>query len=207
VNTSTLRRLAQRPATRQAAETERCDLCAEPLPPEHRHLLDLATGQAECACRACAILFDRGQAGGDHYRLIPERRLALRDAVDGRLWAALGIPVDLAFVVHDSVAERVMARYPSPGGLIAHAVAPDAWELLVAAIPVLATLEPDVEALLVDAARGASEQWIVPIDDCFRLSARLREHWTGFTGGETVWEEIAGFFAELHERHDPKGEG
>ena len=208
---SRLRRLAQRgaPAAPAAAadppQLERCDLCAAPLPPEHRHLLDLDTGQPECACRACVILFDRGQAGGDHYRLIPERRLRLdAPGLDDRVWAALGIPVDVAFVTVRGATGAVVARYPSPIGLTTAAPAPDAWEQVVAAEPALAGLEPDVEALLVNRARGAHERWLVPIDDCFRLAARLREHWTGFNGGDAVWEQIAGFFAELHEQHDSK---
>jgi Family of unknown function (DUF5947) len=211
---SRLRRLAQRqqagaaraPAAAQPG-LERCDLCAAPLPPEHRHLLDLDTGQPECACRACVILFDRGQAGGDHYRLIPERRLRLDGpGLDDRLWAALGIPVDLAFVTVRGATGAAVARYPSPIGLTSAAPAPDAWEQVVAADPRLAEMEPDVEALLVNRARGARERWLVPIDDCFRLAARLRAHWSGFGGGDAVWEDIARFFAELHERYDPKEE-
>jgi hypothetical protein len=201
VRTDTLRRLAQpRPP---AADVERCDLCGEPLPVEHRHLLDIASGEPQCACRACAILFDRGQAGGDHYRLIPERRVCLPPLVDeDRLWAALGIPVDLAFLTRG--AERVLARYPSPLGLTTAAPAADAWEQVVAANPALAGLEPDVEALLVHRARGRRERWIVPVDDCFRLAATLRSHWRGFHGGDGVWDAIDRFFAQLHARYDDK---
>ena len=64
-------------------------------------------------------------------------------------------------------------------------------------------MQPDVEALLVNRVRGAREQWIVPIDDCFRLAALIREHWTGFQGGDEVWDEIARFFAELRASHGP----
>jgi Family of unknown function (DUF5947) len=208
---SRLRRLARQQAGTAAApaaaprEVERCDLCAAPLPPEHRHLLDLDNGQPQCACRACVILFDRGQAGGDHYRLIPERRIRLDGPrLDDRLWLALGIPVDVAFVTVRGATGAVLARYPSPIGLTSAAPAPDAWAQVVAAEPVLADMEPDVEALLVNRARGARERWLVPIDDCFRLAAGLREHWSGFGGGDAVWEEIARFFAELHQRYDPK---
>jgi ferritin-like metal-binding protein YciE len=37
---------------------EHCDLCAEPIAPTHRHLLDLESRRLLCACRACTILFD-----------------------------------------------------------------------------------------------------------------------------------------------------
>jgi hypothetical protein len=202
MRTDMLRRLAQ-PRPEPVEGPERCDLCSEPLPPEHRHLLDLASGMPECACRACTILFDRGQAGGTHYRLIPERRVCLPALADEeRLWAALGIPVDLAFITRGE--DHVLARYPSPLGLTTAAPAPDAWAQVVAANPALDRLEPHVEALLLNRARGARERWIVPVDDCFRLTARLRTHWRGFHGGDAVWEEIARFFAELHVRYDTK---
>ena len=55
----------------------------------------------------------------------------------------------------------------------------DAWEALEAANPVLATLEPDVEALLVNRARGAREHWLVPIDECYALVGLIRTRWRG----------------------------
>src|ERR687886_448781 len=107
---------------------------------------------------------------GDHYRLIPERRLRLdAPGLDDRVWAALGIPVDVAFVTVRGATGTVVARYPSPIGLTTAAPARDAWEQVVAANPSLAEMEPDVEALLMNRARGARERWLVPIVDCFRL--------------------------------------
>ena len=58
----------------------------------------------------------------------------------------------------------------------------------------LAQLEPDVEALLVNRARGAREHWLVPIDDCYGLVGLIRTRWRGLTGGKEVWEEIGRFF-------------
>ncbi len=63
-----------------------------------------------------------------------------------------------------------------------------------------ASLEPDVEALLVNRARGARDQWIVPIDDCYQLVGLIRLRWRGLTGGKEVWEEIGDFFAALDQR-------
>lgn len=67
-----------------------------------------------------------------------------------------------------------------------------------AANPVLRDMEPDVEALLVNQARGAREHWLVPVDDCYRLVAVVRTHWQGFSGGQQVWEEIGQFFKQLN---------
>jgi hypothetical protein len=70
---------------------------------------------------------------------------------------------------------------------------------------VLATLVPDVEALLVDRVRGARRQWIVPIDDCFALVGLIRTRWRGLTGGTEVWLELDRFFDDLDRRARPVG--
>jgi hypothetical protein len=81
----------------------------------------------------------------------------------------------------------------------------DAWQALEAANPVLATLQPDVEALLVNRAQGARHHLVVPIEDCFTLVGLIRMHWKGLTGGREVWTEIAGFFDRLDRRARPAG--
>jgi hypothetical protein len=195
-----LRRLARRPAPEPEAGGERCDLCGEPLPAAHRHLLDLSSGELMCACQACRILFDRREAGAGHYRLVPERRLRIEDfRLDDAGWEALRIPVDMAFFFHSGRDARVNAFYPSPAGPTESLLGLDAWAELERANPVLTTLEPDVEALLVNRARGARHHFLVPIEDPYRLVALIRRCWRGLTGGREVWEEIDGFFGELTE--------
>jgi hypothetical protein len=75
-----------------------------------------------------------------------------------------------------------------------------AWAELEDANPVLSSLEPDVEALLVHRAQGAVGHWIVPIDDCYDLAGTMRSHWSGLSGGRAVWEEIGRFFERLDAR-------
>jgi hypothetical protein len=179
---------------------ERCELCAEALPPVHRHLLDLADAELMCACGACAVLFDDQAAGGRHYRLIPRKRTALTDLrLDGQLWAALGPPVDLAFFTRRGSTGEVIAHYPSPLGALRAAVPAESWQRLLDLNPRLAGLDTDVEALVVNRAKGATDHWMLPLDDCYRLTAVLREHWTGFSGGSHVWGQIRNFFDELGE--------
>jgi hypothetical protein len=205
---SRLRRLAQRPsaAAPAAAAEEHCDLCSEPIPPEHRHLIDVSTRELMCACRACSLLFDRAAAGGGHFRLVPDRRLRLDDfELSDLQWEQLRIPVDMAFFFPSSQEGRVMAFYPSPMGPTESLLGLEAWRELEAANPVLATLEPDVEALLVNRARGARRQWIVPIDECYGLVGLIRARWKGLSGGQEVWEAIGEFFAELDRRSKPAG--
>ena len=191
-------RLAREAALEREQELERCDLCGEPIPAQHRHLFDLSSRELLCACQACRILFERPAAGGAHYRLVPNRRLALTDFVmDDAAWERLRIPVDMAFFFHSSEAERVQAYYPGPMGATESLLELGAWDELVRDNPVLATLEPDVEALLVNRARGARMHFIVPIEDCYRLAGLIRTRWRGLSGGEDVWKAIDGFFKEV----------
>jgi hypothetical protein len=197
---SRLRRLAQSASQEREAALERCELCGEVIPANHRHLLDLQSRELMCACQACKILFDRKEAGVGHYRLVPDRRLRIEGfRLEDEDWAALEIPVDMAFFFHSTRDERVSAFYPSPAGPTESLLRLDAWQDIERANPVLLSLDPDVEALLVNRARGARQHFIVPIEDPYRLVALIRSRWRGLTGGQEVWEGIESFFAELAE--------
>jgi hypothetical protein len=198
---SKLRQVARRAAEAQDAEIEHCELCGDPIPPDHRHLLDLHSRELMCACRACKILFDRGAAGGGHYRLVPDRRLRITDfELDDVAWEELRIPVDMAFFFHRSDAGRVVAYYPSPAGPTESLLELEAWDEIARANPVLGVLEPDVEALLVNRSRGARQYFLVPIEDCYSLVGLIRTRWRGLTGGSEVWQEIQDFFDGLSAR-------
>jgi hypothetical protein len=199
-----LRRLATQPRRSDnppPEDQERCELCSEQLPPEHRHLLDLESRSLLCACRACSTLFDRRAAGGGHYHLVPDRRLRLEGfELDDVVWEQLQIPVEMAFFFRNSALHRVAAFYPSPMGATESRLELSAWERIERANDVLQAMEDDVEALLVNRARGRRGHWLVPIDDCYRLVAVIRTRWRGFTGGKEVWAEIERFFEELDRR-------
>jgi hypothetical protein len=198
---SKLRQVARRASAEQEAQVEHCELCGDPIPPEHRHLLDLRNRELMCACRACKILFDSGAAGGGHYRLVPDRRLRLTGfEMDDAAWAELRIPVDMAFFFHHTESGKVVAYYPSPAGPTESLLELDAWDELERANPVLGKLEPDVEALLVNRSRGARQYLLVPIEDCYALVGLIRTRWRGLTGGKEVWEEIERFFEGLSAR-------
>jgi hypothetical protein len=108
---------------------ERCELCGEPLPAEHRHLLDRRERRLLCACRACSLLFDRRAAGAGHYRLVPERRRRLEEfMLDDATWEQLRIPVELAFFFHSSAVQRMVAFYPSPMGATESRLELAAWD-------------------------------------------------------------------------------
>jgi hypothetical protein len=201
---SRLRQVVQRSAEARQAAEERCDMCAELIPAEHRHLIDLSSRELMCACRACSLLFDRGAAGGGHFRLVPDRRLRIDGFdLDDVRWENLRIPVDIAFFFHHSGEGRMVAFYPSPAGATESLLELDTWEELERANPLLRSLEPDVESLLVNRARGARQHFLVPIEDPYRLVALIRTRWRGLTGGSEVWQEIESFFAGLDGRAKP----
>lgn len=189
-------RAALQAFTRRRPSLERCDLCAGALAPDHDHLLDPTSSRLRCACQVCARLLGSGPA--TRWALVRRRVERLADfRLSDEAWSSLGVPVGLAFLVHRSLDGRVVALYPSPGGPVEAAVAPAAWDEVVAANPALAGLSPDVEALLVHRVGGRRDHYRVSIDACYRLVAILRRHWRGFTGGDEVPRRIAEFFAEL----------
>ena len=208
---SSLRRFAQEESERAAKEAaeaaqEHCDLCSEPIPLEHRHLLEVSTRQMMCACRPCSILFDSEAASEGRYRIIPDRHLFLEDfEMSDVQWESLRVPVDMAFFFHSTPAEKVVAFYPSPMGPTESLLKLSAWEELEGHNPVLKGMKRDVEALLVNRVRGTREHFLVPIDECYRLVGLIRLHWRDLSGGREVWEEIEQFFEELRKRSKTVG--
>jgi hypothetical protein len=162
-------------------------------------LLEPATRRLACACEACALLFtDRP---GGRYRRVPRGVRLLADFhLTDAAWDRLGLPIDLAFFLHNTATGGVIALYPSPAGATESLVSPEAWDALAEENPVLRELEPDVEALLVNRVGGARDYFRVGIDECFKLVGLIRTRWRGLSGGHEVWEEIRGHFAGLKAR-------
>jgi hypothetical protein len=187
---ASLRRFA-RPRSRR----EHCDLCDAELAEGHAHLLEPSSRRLVCACDACAILFDTPAA---KYRRVPRRVQLLADfRLPEGAWAALNLPINLAFFLHSTTAGRVLSLYPSPAGATEALVPREAWQALVEDNPVLCEMRPDVEALLVNRIGQAREHYRVGIDHCYELVGLLRAHWRGLSGGPAVWEAINRFFAGL----------
>lgn len=186
---------------REREPEERCDLCAAGIGADHRHLVEVATGSLRCSCRACALLFGDGGAHAGRFRVVPEHvRLLTGFRLTDDQWDAMLVPVGMAFFHRSSRAGRIVAQYPGPAGATGASLAPEAWRALEAANPVLAELEPDVEALLVNRVGRARDHLMVPIDECFRLVGLIRSSWRGLSGGTEAWRAIADFFEELRAR-------
>ena len=191
---SVLRQFARRRTT-----AERCELCSAELSPAHSHLLEPTKRQILCSCEGCAILFC-GQSGA-HYLRIPRRICLLSDLqMTDMQWEALMIPINLAFFYQDSASAKMVAMYPSPAGATESLLSLESWEEIRAQNRMLQTMEPDVEAFLVNRVGAESEYFLVPIDECFRLVGLIRMHWKGLSGGTEVWKQIQQFFSQLRSR-------
>lgn len=184
---------------------ERCDLCSIELGPDHPHLVEPATRRLVCACQACAILFSG--AAETKYRRVPRvvRYLPNFQLTDAQ-WEGLMIPINMAFFFQSSAVGKVIVLYPSPAGATESLLDFESWREIVEGNPILKELEADTEALLVNRVGQASDHFIVPIDECYRLVGLIRTKWKGLSGGTEVWEAINAFFAEMKERTVPVGD-
>jgi hypothetical protein len=182
--------------TRKSRLSEHCDMCGVGLMHQHQHLLEPVARRLVCACDACAVLFY--QSGETKYKRVPRRVRFLKDfqMTDGQ-WDSLLIPIGLAFFVESSPENRVLALYPSPAGSTESLLSLEAWCDIVQENPVLAEMESDVEALLVNRLDHGAEYYLAPIDKCYELVGLIRSNWRGLSGGTEVWEKIRDFFVEL----------
>jgi hypothetical protein len=182
-----------RPAA-AAGTTARCDLCGAAMSEDHRHLLDVGQRQILCSCEPCIAM----RAGEGDLRPTATRLLRLDDFVlSDEIWAAFQIPIGLAFFLVSEVAGGVGALYPSPAGATESELYLEAWNELVAANPILADLEPEVEALVVNRLVDPHAFAIVPIDRCYELVGRIKATWEGISGGDAVQNAVEAFFARL----------
>jgi Family of unknown function (DUF5947) len=186
------------------AVTERCEMCGVVLDDRHGHVVELEKRSLACTCRACYLLFTRDGAAGGRYRAVPDRYLhdpthRLSDAD----WDDLQIPVATAFFFTNTALGRVVACYPSPAGATECLLDLAAWQRLTTTHPLLAAVEPDVEALFVTRAGDGPEAYLIPIDACYALVGVVRLHWTGLDGGDEVRRALASFTTDLRARSRP----
>jgi hypothetical protein len=182
-------------------EPERCEMCREVLDDRHGHVVEIEQRSIVCACRACYLLFISDGAAGGRYRSVPERvRHDPAGPLDAADWNDLQIPVAMAFFFFNSALGRVVAGYPSPGGVTECELDLAAWDRLATTYPLLGAMTPDVEAILVNRAEGADEVFLIPIDECYGLVGELRLRWQGFDGGAEARAALAAFLAGLRRR-------
>ena len=132
---------ALRELARKEPQVEHCELCGVTVAEEHTHLIEPVNWRLVCCCDACAILFSSGQS--PKYRLVPRqvRYWAHFHMIDVQ-WDDLHIPINLAFFLRSTPANRVLAMYPSPAGPMESLLTLESWSDLVADNPQLGRLEP-----------------------------------------------------------------
>ncbi len=177
-------------------DVEHCDFCSTIISHKHAHLIERATRQFFCACQGCT--FSLGAS--ERFCLVSPRTDVLRDfELSDAEWNAFQIPIEMVFLFRSTAAGRPIAIYPGPAGPTESQLSLEAWAQLVAANPVLADLEADVEALLVNRTNGAREYYRVSIDRCYSLVGMIRTNWRGLSGGAEVWERIHDYFDGLRD--------
>jgi hypothetical protein len=197
-----MRSLALSGATSQASgprvpPQERCDLCHTTIPDDHRPLIHLEERRIVCACEACWAL----HSGDAVYRPTGMRTVWLEHfSCDAETWGLFQIPIGLAFFMRSSQTGGVVAFYPSPAGATESELSLDAWDQLVASNPVLAELDPDAEALVVNRLVEPHQHVIAPIDDCYALVGLIKSRWEGISGGSALEEAVPAFFESMRNR-------
>jgi hypothetical protein len=182
----------------EPAPYERCEMCGAPVADAHQHVVNVGSRSLLCTCRPCYLLFTHDDAALA-YRAVPDRYLTFPDLA-APVWEELELPVGTAFLFRNSVLDRVVAFYPGPAGATESELPLDSWERVVATAPGLATLQPDVEAVLVRATGQQVEAFLVPIDVCYELVGHLRVLWRGFDGGQDVRRQLDEFFSRIRSR-------
>jgi hypothetical protein len=201
---STLRRITT--SRREVYDGERCEMCGEPIAESHPHVVNLDSRALMCTCRACYLLFST-EGARQRYRAVPERYLSFPDFRLGPgQWEELEIPVGLAFFFRNSLQERTFAFYPGPAGATESELPLAAWESVMTDNPVVATMAPDVEALIIRAPgqeRPVADAHLVPIDACYELVGLLRQVWRGFDGGQDARRRIDSWFERVRSMSRP----
>jgi hypothetical protein len=181
-------------AVPQSADSEQCDLCSTTIPEDHRHLLHLVERRIECVCESCWAL----RSGDAEYRPTGGRTLWLTDLqLPEDVWASFQIPIGLAFFMEASTAGCVVALYPSPGGATESELHFSSWSRMVELNPILASLEPDIEGLIINRLSDPTAAVIAPIDRCYALTGTIKASWQGISGGAEVSEAVEAFFEGL----------
>jgi Family of unknown function (DUF5947) len=176
---------------------ESCDICGAGIQEKHNHLLELNERRILCVCASCWAQ----RSADPQYRPTGSRLLWLDDfELSDEVWGRLAIPIGLAFFMWSSGTEAMVAMYPSPAGATESELELTAWEELKRANPVLDSLEPDAEALVVNRISEPPQFAIVPIDECYALVGSIKSSWEGISGGAAIEREVPAFFDDIRER-------
>ncbi|MEO8217479.1 MAG: DUF5947 family protein [Acidobacteriota bacterium] len=195
---SSLRRVSRPTEAMQPEpeEEERCDLCATPVGPGHRHLIEPEERRLVCACDACTILFPAD--ANVRFKPVPRDIKRLDGfSLSDQQWESLMIPINIAFFMFSSATGKMAAFYPSPAGATESLLDLDSWTEFASGHKAIASMQPDVEALVVNRLWDPYQYFILPIDHCYRMVGLIRTKWRGLSGGDEVWADLRDFFERV----------
>ena len=182
---------------------EECELCAQTITVEHKHLLEPEARRVLCTCTECAALLAREHEQPSARYLRVERRVArLQVEIDDANWSELGVPVGLAFFTTRGRTGEVVATFPGRAGIVESLVSLRAWSELEQRYAVIKGILPEVEALLVRRTSRHRDYFQVSIDHCYELSGLLRSSETPLSSPELG--VVQSFFARLDEQSDQR---
>ncbi|MGQ0678831.1 MAG: DUF5947 family protein [Actinomycetota bacterium] len=188
---SGLRQLVKPPAP---DKDEHCELCNLPIPARHRHLLHLDERRIVCVCATCWAL----RSGDAEFRPAGNRTVWLTDfQLPPELWASFQVPIGLCFFFSSGSVKKVVGLYPSPAGATECELYLDSWEELKELNPVLATIEVDIEALIINRLVDPHQYAIAPIDQAYELVGLIKANWEGISGGAGLSAAVENFFDQL----------
>jgi len=185
-----------------APPVARCDFCRVRLAEPHAHLVEVDTLRLYCSCPACAE--DMTADGGDCRRVEPRQDVLADFALSDAEWAALQIPIEVAFLFAPEAGAAPVALFPGPAGATRAQLNGEAWAALARSHSLLQELEPAAEALLVNRSAGRRDHYRVSTDHCYALAGLLRTRWRGLAGGEEAWAAIDDYFADLERTAAPE---
>ncbi|MDQ6616788.1 MAG: DUF5947 family protein [Actinomycetota bacterium] len=180
-----------------------CELCGDPIPDAHSHLIAMKARTMTCSCRPCYLLFTSDGSGGRQFRAVPERYLTFPDfELSEALWEALEIPGGMGFFLLSSERNGLAAFYPGRAGARESLLSLEVWEEVVAANPSLGTIVADLEAVIVRWAQADDypKCYLAPVDACYRLVGVMRKGWQSSDGGREARQAIEAFFDDIEAR-------
>lgn len=173
---------------------EACDICGVGLSDDHRHLLHLVERRIICSCESCWGM----RSGEGDYRPVGARTIWLPDLdLPDDVWAGFQIPIGLAFFMHSTVTDCIVAMYPSPAGATESELHFESWARMCELNPVLGKLDSDIEGLIVNRLSDPPVYAIAPIDRCYGLVGAIKTTWEGISGGAGVDKAVTRFFDDL----------
>lgn len=161
----------------RAPQPSHCDVCGDALPQEHVHLSIHGQRALRCACVACG---SAAHTGG--WQRVDTHLWPVDLSIENTLWMSLGIPINLAFLLHRPGDADPVALFPSPAGLTETPLPMAGWQAVLSAGAERLQLGA-TQAILAWRLSSPHRYYVASLDVCYEIAGLLRVHWRGLAGG------------------------